>query len=225
MSHVDSARFAEIESAFHEFVMREQFPCLGARATISHDAGMVRVFGGLGDASNTELMRSTLTEFGERAKSEQDPFLSLIAVFPDTPSTSEAEFDALLWRQLEQLRCADTETAAVVGRASDDPEDPHFSFRFGGVPYFVVGLSPVSSRMARRFSWPTLVFNPHSVFERLRAEGKYDKLKARIRERDMALQGSLNPNLADFGEVSEARQYSGMVHEAEWKCPFHKKGS
>jgi hypothetical protein len=37
------------------------------------------------------------------------------------------------------------------------------------------------------------------------------------------LQGSLNPNLADFGEQSEARQYSGRATEADWVCPFHRR--
>ena len=44
-----------------------------------------------------------------------------------------------------------------------------------------------------------------------------------VRERDIALQGSANPNLADFGERSEARQYSGRVTEPAWRCPFHRK--
>jgi FPC/CPF motif-containing protein YcgG len=44
-----------------------------------------------------------------------------------------------------------------------------------------------------------------------------------VREREIALQGSLNPNLADFGERSEARQYSGRAVEDQWRCPFHRR--
>jgi hypothetical protein len=36
----------------------------------------------------------------------------------------------------------------------------------------------------------------------------------------MRLQGSINPNLSDFGVHSEARQYSGRAVEDAWKCPF-----
>lgn len=43
-----------------------------------------------------------------------------------------------------------------------------------------------------------------------------------IRARDKTLQGDLNQNLADYGEASEARQYSGRAVENDWKCPFHK---
>jgi len=39
------------------------------------------------------------------------------------------------------------------------------------------------------------------------------------------VQGSLNPNLADFGERSEARQYSGREVEEHWRCPFHRANS
>jgi FPC/CPF motif-containing protein YcgG len=44
-----------------------------------------------------------------------------------------------------------------------------------------------------------------------------------VRERDVALQGSTNPNLADFGQASEARQYSGRATEVAWQCPFARK--
>ena len=44
-----------------------------------------------------------------------------------------------------------------------------------------------------------------------------------IRARDMAFQGSLNPVLKNFGESSEARQYSGRAVPDDWKCPFHAK--
>jgi FPC/CPF motif-containing protein YcgG len=42
-----------------------------------------------------------------------------------------------------------------------------------------------------------------------------------IRNRERNLQGNLNPNLADFGTRSEARQYSGRPVEEGWRCPFH----
>ncbi|MGD6716525.1 YqcI/YcgG family protein, partial [Xanthomonas citri pv. citri] len=70
------------------------------------------------------------------------------------------------------------------------------------------------------FSSPVLVFNLHAQFERLRAEGRYEKLRASILERDEALAGSLNPMLARHGETSEARQYSGRVVGEEWRCPM-----
>jgi uncharacterized protein len=68
-----------------------------------------------------------------------------------------------------------------------------------------------------------LMFNPRAQFDRLKAEGRFERMRTLVRERDVQLQGSMNPNLADFGHASEARQYSGRATEAEWQCPFHRK--
>ncbi len=76
-----------------------------------------------------------------------------------------------------------------------------------------------ASRIARCFRHPVLVFNSHRQFEQLRADGRYAKLQQATRERDRAMQGSINPNLADFGAASEARQYSGREVEEDWQCP------
>lgn len=88
---------------------------------------------------------------------------------------------------------------------------------------FVVGMHSASSPLARRFPYPTLVFNPRAQFDHLRESGQFDRLRERVREREVALQGTINPNLADFGEVSDARQYSGRSVEGDWQCPFHAR--
>ena len=65
-----------------------------------------------------------------------------------------------------------------------------------------------------------MVFNLHDQFERLRAAGRYDKLRGAILSRDVALAGSVNPMLASHGTMSAARQYSGRAVEDGWRCPF-----
>jgi FPC/CPF motif-containing protein YcgG len=91
-----------------------------------------------------------------------------------------------------------------------------------GHPFFVIGLHPGSSRLGRRAPVPVLVFNSQRQFTRLRADGRYAKMQAATRARDLALQGSLNPNLADWGSAPETRQYSGRAVEADWRCPFRR---
>jgi len=66
-------------------------------------------------------------------------------------------------------------------------------------------------------------FNLHWQFEKLREMGVYHKVRDKIRKRDTALQGNINPMLADFGDSSEAKQYSGRKVGGKWKCPFHSK--
>ncbi len=127
----------------------------------------------------------------------------------------------MLWQQLQQLHDEDRHYHTWDPSVSGDPHAADFSFSFAGRAFFVVGLHPGSSRWARRFAWPVLVFNAHEQFEQLRAQGRFEKLQALIREREWALQGSLNPNLQDFGHGSEARQYAGRAVGGDWRCPFH----
>ena len=47
---------------------------------------------------------------------------------------------------------------------SSNPDDPHFSFSFAGHAFFIIGLHPGSTRLARQFPWPTLVFMPYIAF-------------------------------------------------------------
>jgi uncharacterized protein len=103
---------------------------------------------------------------------------------------------------------------------SSDPENSKFAFSFAGSAFFVVGMHPRSSRLARRFSWPAMVFNLRSQFELLRRNHQYDRFVDVVRDHEIELQGSLNLNLDPGHERSEARQYSGRAVEDNWKCPF-----
>ena len=138
--------------------------------------------------------------------------------------TGEEEFEGHLWTALQTLYDVDRLYNPPDPKVAEDPEAGDFGFSFAGRGFFVIGLHPASSRLARRFPWPTLVFNAHAQFDRLKADGRYPKLQGAIRAREMALQGSLNPNLSDFGERSEARQYSGRAVGEDWRCPFHMHG-
>jgi len=85
-------------------------------------------------------------------------------------------------------------------------------------------LHPHASRKARRFVAPTMIFNLHDQFDRLREDGRYEKLRGNILDRDIDYSGSVNPMLSRHGEQSEARQYSGRRVNEEWGCPFTYQG-
>jgi FPC/CPF motif-containing protein YcgG len=95
-----------------------------------------------------------------------------------------------------------------------------FSFSLGEEAFFIVGLHPGSSRPARRFRHPTLIFNPHAQFDELRSLNRYEKMKNIVRKRDILFSGSINPMLSDYGNASEALQYSGRHYGSEWTCPL-----
>ena len=209
-----------VREEFRAFVFDPGFSCLGARAALRHDDHRIAAYGPMGTPEATAGLARDLAEFAPAAADAE--FSTFVAAFLGEAPEGEAEFEALLWAQLQALHEFDA-TRGWAPSVSDWPEDPRFSFSFARTAFFVVGLHPASSRLARRFGWPALVFNPRAQFERLRADGRYAGLRDQIRVRETALQGDLNPNLAEFGEASEARQYSGRAAGPEWRCPFHRQ--
>jgi FPC/CPF motif-containing protein YcgG len=212
-----------IVAAFREMVLDPVFPCLGAKSAVHLGHYSLEVYGSLGSDLNAAALTRDIAEFSATSPPSSTALSSFVAVFPDDPPNTEAAFERRLWKELQLVHEQDARDYAWTREAAADPEDAKFSFSVSGRAFFVVGLHPHSSRLARRFPWPALVFNPHSQFMHLRDTGRFDGLRSAIRARDLNLQGSPNPNLADFGESSEARQYSGRATPAEWKCPFHRK--
>jgi uncharacterized protein len=205
------------EKAFREFVLRPEFPCLGAKAAFNSDSVTVKVFDELGGTASTDGLAAALSDFTCPAE-----YASFVAIFARPRKTSELKFERLLWKQLRLLHEHDAKRFDWDESVAADPADPHFSFSCGGRALYVIGLHANSSREARRFRWPTLVFNPHEQFQRLRSDGKWKHMQETIRQRDLRLQGAINPMLSDFGEKSEARQYSGRAVEENWQAPFPK---
>jgi uncharacterized protein len=213
---------ADIRGQFDRFAGDGLFPCLAAKGVVRRQRYLLEVFGALGDEDSAPDVASALAAFASTLPDNPSDFTAFVAVFPDEVPGDEREFEQRLWKQLRMLNSHDT-SAKWDPTVSDDPEDPHFSFSFAAHAFFVIGLHPQSSRMSRRFAYPALVFNPRSQFDYLRATGHYERLRDAIRERDIALQGEMNPMLTNFGERSEARQYSGRTVESDWRCPFHRK--
>lgn len=209
-----------MQERLRSWILGPRFSCLGAKAALRQGTYRIGVYGPLGSGDATAALASDLRAFGEHARSE-DGLATFVASFLGPAPENELAFEALLWAQLQDLHDGDDASLGWDPSVSPDPDDPYFGFSFGAHSFFVVGLHAQSSRTTRQFEWPTLVFNPREQFDRLRERGQYGRFASVIREREMALQGSLNPNLADWGTRSEARQYSGRAVGEDWVCPFH----
>ena len=208
---------------FSEFVLDPAYPCLGAKSAFRTNSYHVRCYRSLGTDTSAQALGPDLLRFIASQDAMDHAFTTFVAIFDDPTIRDEVHFEKLLWQQLEALHRVDEQP--WVPSASSDPNDKNFGFSFGGVAFFVVGMHPRSARRARRFARPTLVFNDHRQFDELRAQGSFPKMQRVIRDRDQTWQGTANPMLADFGTISEARQYSGRSVPAEWKCPFRAKTS
>jgi uncharacterized protein len=209
-----------LASALSEMVAHPEYPCLGARSVFHRDRATVRVYDELAGDGVAEQLLADLRAFAAETDPEEG-FASFVATFRGPSLLDEQHFEQLLWSQLEQVHSVDD--AGWNTAVSADPSDQHFAFSAGGTAYFIVGLHPRASRDARRTPTPTLVFNLHEQFEALRASGRFPRMRDKIRERDQHLQGSINPMVADHGETSEARQYSGRQVGPTWQAPFCPK--
>lgn len=204
----------------HTFILETKHPCIIARSSVRGNGCRFGVYPTLGSDEATAGLSRDLMLFLEERPLIQHPYASFMAVFERSQSIDEITFEKLLWKQLTKLHQASQEFFPWSNKTSADPSKPDFGFSFAGKAFYVVGMHPNSSRKARQFPHPMLVFNPHEQFEQLRAQNAYDKVKKVVRRNDLKLQGSLNPMLDDFGNSSEAKQYSGRAVSDHWKCPF-----
>lgn len=214
-----------VEEQFAAFIADSGFPCLGARAAFNSDSYMTKVYNELAHPACSEQVALDLQHFQHSEMRRTKDFATFVAIFHKPRDTNENDFEELFWLQLQQLHRIDARSYGWDPTVSPDPNDPHFSFSFAGQALYVVGMHANSSRFARRFPWPALIFNPHEQFERLRQQGKWSQMQTTIRKRDIALQGSANPMLNDFGETSEARQYSGRAVDEHWRPAFQQEHS
>ncbi len=206
--------------SFQKHVLNSEFPCLGAKASLHGNFYRYGFYETINSLNATQGLAHDLWNYARDERGFSTNYATFIACFRGPKTLDEGAWEDILWQQLQSLHeCDRSDWDDTV---SSDPEDSHFSFSFAGTGFFIVGLHDGASRLSRKFGWPTLVFNVHSQFERLRDEGLFERMQETIRVKDRKLQGTLNPNLSDFGKQSEVKQYSGRAVEAEWKCPFHR---
>ena len=206
---------------FIEFVKRDIFPCVGAKAALQRGGMRFVVARDFRSGWDDLRIMPALLDLAQAYRSNPQLFQSLVVIFEDGAPDDELMFEKRLWARLQSLADKDEWLGQPLDeRVANKPDDPHFGMSFGGEGFFVVGLHPRASRPARRFERPVMVFNLHDQFEQLRTDGRYGKLRDTILERDFMLAGSSNPMLAAHGSISAARQYSGRAVGAAWQCPF-----
>ena len=215
------AKAAYFHSQLQAMIEAKPYVCAGAKAALHRKTYRMGLYRALGDGETTRQLHDDLRTYVAERLSMPGPFRSFVAVFEGPYYADELGFERALWNQLQLLHELDAKTYDWDPATSSDPASDRFSFSVAGTSFFLVGMHPASSRLARKFIVPAIAFNAHDQFEDLRANGLYARVAASNRERDIALQGSINPNLADHGHGKEATQYSGRAVGRDWVCPFH----
>jgi len=210
-----------IELEFKNFIIKKKHPCIMAKSVFVMENYHLKIYDKMASDKNIPNILLDIENFLAQYDFESNNFESLIICFKNDEFDSEIEFENTLWNFLQSLHDADN--AQWDSSVSKNPDDTNFSFSVKGKAFYIVGMHPKSSRIARRAPYCTIVFNLHSQFEKLRELGTYQAVKRKIRRRDKKLQGSINPVLRDFGTDTETKQYSGRNVEEKWKCPFKPK--
>ena len=211
------AKSVEVLRAVEAMVTHVEYPCLGAKSVVRRGCVVHIVLDDLTAERTPVILLDYLRSFASGV-AQTEGFHSFIVSFRGPQLDDEAAFETALFDLLQRLH--DKDGAPWARGVEADPTDPHFAFSAGGTAYFIVGLHPAASRVARRAPLPTLVFNPHEQFEELRRDGHFEDMREVIRRRDEHVQGYVNPMAADHGESSEALQYSGRRHDSEWEPPL-----
>jgi len=218
---MDLKTIKQVEEEFQDFIVTQNHPCVMANTVFKMHNYHLKVHEDILQDDITENVLSEIENYIQHYDFESNTFESLIICFKNNNFETEKDFEDAMWNFLQKLH--DNDTKAWDSNVSDDPNDPNFSFSIKGKAFYIVGMHPKSSRLARQAPYCTIVFNLHWQFEKLREMGAYQTVKKRIRLRDKLLQGFINPVLKDFGLDSETKQYSGRKVGINWKCPFHHK--
>ncbi len=223
MHHIAFDNDHALAREFVDTVEHPSFPCVGAKSALARGQMDILVARSLTSAWDDLRILPALAATVGKYRADRALFRTLVVLFEGPEALTEEAFERHLWARAQSLSDKDEWLGyRPAAEVSSDPDDPHFSLSFAGEAFFVVGLHPNASRPARRFRTPAMVFNLHDQFEVLRAQQRYEKLRASIVARDVAVAGFPNPMLARHGEISEARQYSGRMVGPEWKCPFSR---
>lgn len=210
----------EVIQDFYNFIGDKAFPCVAAKAALARSHVACMVVDRFDRADDDPQILTFLYDFIRDFRKASGSLFSAAVLFKDPAALTEDRYDRLLWIKLQRLCDLDAEYFAYDKRVSAEPSSPHFSFSLGEEAFFIIGLHPASSRQARKFKYPAIVFNPHVQFEELRHMDRYEKMKNIVRRRDLFYSGSVNPMLSDFGEQSEVHQYSGRHYDTHWQCPL-----
>ena len=208
-------------NAYKSFLYRKEYPCVAAKAAVQKQQVRVFVADHMACPHNDQDILNFMYGFVDEYRNSSEFFHSAAVIFRGPIEIpSEEAFESMLFQRLESLSRLDARQYGYDKRVSSDTTSRDFSFSMKEEAFYIIGLHPQSSRAARRFEFPALVFNPHQQFEELRSTNRYEKMKAIVRKLDTAYSGSVNPMLKDFGSAPEVFQYSGRQVDASWQCPL-----
>jgi FPC/CPF motif-containing protein YcgG len=208
-----------IEGQLRCMVLDGPFPCLGARSAFRNDSYVFVVHPDLFGPDAVEAVAADLRRFAAVRLRLGRLYSCIVSFLEPRAISDEQVWDGQVWGFLQALH--ELDDTPWDPRFSADPESGDFALSFAGVGHLVVSLYPGAWRYARRFAWPTLVFNPlEQDSDAFPEEQDFERFQRIIRARDARLQGQVNPSLPATRAQSQAPGFSGAPVPDSWRCPL-----
>ena len=142
---------ARAVSEFETLIRSPDYPCVGAKAALQREACRFRFYGELGEIGAATHCTADLQQFAAISKEIDKEFATFIAIFAGPSGMGEQQFSEQLWRQLSLMAQIDQESNQWDAAYSSDPTHHDFAMSIGGQAFYIIGLHPGASRVARQF--------------------------------------------------------------------------
>ncbi|ASQ44786.1 guanitoxin biosynthesis heme-dependent pre-guanitoxin N-hydroxylase GntA [Legionella clemsonensis] len=205
---------------FKALLAEPNYPCIGAKAAAKGELLNFIMADDLRSSKCDLTILYHIYQFIHDWRINSESLQTLVVIFNAPTLMTEVMFERLLWTRLLQLHYLDAKVSGCNASVDTAYLTTKFNFYFGEEAFFIVGMHPGSSRRARYFARPVLIFNLQKQFEKLQHEDIYSHLCKQIRARDCAYSGSVNP-LIDAADFTDARGEQAV--ETEYSCPFAEK--
>jgi uncharacterized protein len=179
-----------VHNQFRALILDATFPCVGAKAAFNQGTYRFGMYPEMASRAATAGLYRDLQAFVAEQPAMGSNFATFVASFTGPHPDDWRYFDVRICRQLQSLH--DMESHEYDRRTRADAKSLRASFSFAGQAFFLVEFYAASPHWARRFAWPTLVFNPRHQFERLREEGKFERFQQAVQARERALEEGIN---------------------------------
>lgn len=147
----------KIEDSYKSFILCENHPSILANALFRMELYQIRAYEDINDLDNLKQLLLDVESYLNQNIPYQSEVESFVAAFPNNYYEDEILFENALLQTLNMLN--HLEHCEWDQNVSDVPDTARFSFSINGRSFYILGLHPESSKMARQAPYTTLVFN------------------------------------------------------------------
>ncbi|NQV91781.1 YqcI/YcgG family protein [Candidatus Woesearchaeota archaeon] len=203
-------------SAFEKFVNQDAFVCIMGKMAVGNGNYQFKKNGNMTHFQTAAMLCEALYVFIEERGIAQfsnenlskNNYISFVAEFSNQNFSCEGEAAYSLHTLLYNMHQYDKNKGhRWFEGVSANPKSQDFSYCIGGEAFFIPFFHNQSAYGQRRYNHPLLVFNSHRMFQILRENGTFTKIRNKIRKKGIQEYAEVPKLLSDFGQGLEFPQY------------------